>query len=350
MINKLPMNVVWLLTLTFLYGAVLAAIMFLSWHGAERWWFGALNLYLPQAMWLVPGILLTCFALVSAWRWAWVPALCLIFVLGPIMGFSWPMHASPVMPDSKTLCIMTCNAKYGDRDVTPLIDDILRYKPDVVLLQDMQNPLRGPLENFFRDWQVRAFGQYVIASKFPLSEPEVLNISFPRVEHACLRCQLFINGAVVTLYNVHLKTPREGLNAFRSVKKRPAYLPKAIQRFENNVEARLLQAKTLSGYVRQEQGPVILAGDLNSPDASLACAMLRDAGLHDAFAEGGKGYGYTYGHFLLQHRLPWIRVSWMRIDHIMTSSQLHTLRCWPGTAKASDHRPVIAELLLTRPK
>jgi len=350
MVLKLTKKVVWLLTLTCLYGGMLAAITALNRHGADRWLFGAVNLYLPQAIWLIPGILLICFALMFARRWTWLPALCVLWVLGPIMGFSWPMHALPELSGTKSVRIMTCNAKYGKRDVTPLIDDMIRYKPEVVLLQDMLKPLSGPLENFFREWHVRSFGQYVIASKFPLSEPEDPMISFPGEEHNFLRCQININGTVVTLYNVHLKTPREGLNAFRTVRRQPSYLPKAIRRFEANVEARLIQAGTLREYVRQEQGATIVAGDLNSPDASLVCAMLRDANLHDAFDEGGKGYGYTYGHFLLQHRIPWLHVSWMRIDHIFVSSQLHSVQCWAGTAKASDHRPVFAEILLKRSK
>jgi vancomycin resistance protein VanJ len=278
-----------------------------------------------------------------------MPVLCTIWVIGPIMNFSWPDHALRDRSGTIPVRIMTCNAKYGFREVTPLIDDILRYKPDVVLLQDMGKPLSGSLENFFRDWHVRTMGEYVIASKSPLAEPEGLMISFPGEEHTCLRCRINIGGTVVTLYNVHLKTPRQAINAFRKVKRGPAYLSKAMHRFEHNVEARIIQATTLSKFVRQEHGPVIVAGDLNSPDASLACAILRDAGLHDAFAEGGKGYGYTYGHFLLQHRLPWVQVSWMRIDHILMSSQLHATHCWTGTAKASDHRPVIAEILLQRP-
>jgi endonuclease/exonuclease/phosphatase (EEP) superfamily protein YafD len=123
-------------------------------------------------------------------------------------------------------------------------------------------------------------------------------------------------------------------------------LPQAIQLLENNVEARVTQVQALQGYIRQEQGPVIVAGDLNSPDASQVCATLRGVGLHDAFAEGGKGYGYTYGHFLLQHRLPALNVSWIRIDHFMMSSQFQARHCWTGTGDASDHRPVIADLVL----
>lgn len=335
-----------LLSLTIFYGAILAAITVLNWFGADRWWFGALNLYLPQAIWLIPGIFLTCFSLKFARRWILLPVLCVLWVSGPIMGFCWPLHSLPDLPESVAIRVMTCNAKYGKRDIAPLTNDIMWYKPNVVILQDADRSLDGPLANFFREWNVRSFGQYVIASNLPLSEARIRTISFPGENHSCLRCELLIGAAVITMYNVHLETPREGLNAFRAVKLRPSYLSQAVQLFENNVESRLIQARTLSEYISKEQGPVIVAGDLNSPDTSLACSMLRHAGLHDAFAEGGKGYGYTYGHFLLQHRLPWLHFPWMRIDHIMTSTHFQSLRCWVGTAKASEHRPVIADLIL----
>ena len=75
---------------------------------------------------------------------------------------------------------------------------------------------------------------------------------------------------------------------------------------------RVNQAQVLRKILAGEKGPVLVAGDLNSPDASLLGAGLREAGFHDAFAEAGKGYGYSYGHQLLKHRLP-LNLSWMRI-------------------------------------
>jgi endonuclease/exonuclease/phosphatase (EEP) superfamily protein YafD len=126
-------------------------------------------------------------------------------------------------------------------------------------------------------------------------------------------------------------------------------LPRAIERLEDNVEARFSQVREIKELIQQEQGPVIVAGDLNSPEASLVSRTLREAKLHDAFAEAGKGYGYTYGHFLLRNRLPLLNSSWMRIDHIMMSPHLEAQRCWAGPADASEHRPVIADLVLKRP-
>jgi endonuclease/exonuclease/phosphatase family metal-dependent hydrolase len=52
----------------------------------------------------------------------------------------------------------------------------------------------------------------------------------------------------------------------------------------------------------------------------------------------------------LKHRMPTFNVSWMRIDHIMMSSHFQSRDCWTGTGEASDHRPVIADLVLGQTK
>ena len=343
---------IWFLTITYGYGAIIAALTVLNWTGADRWWFGALNLYLPQVIWVIPGVFLIILSLKVARHWVWVPLLCVIWVLGPIMGFNWRLQLLPESANNLSVRVMTWNVKYGGNNELTLLNliyDIDWIRPDIVLLQDAGELLSGRLGDFFRTWNVGSFGQYIIASKFPLDEAEVRWISFPGEKHTCLRSRVHIGDTAITLYNVHFQTPRWGLNPFRIARKRPWYLPKAIQQLENNVEARLTQARIIRELIKQEQGPVIVAGDMNSPDASRVCAALRDAGLHDAFAEGGRGYGYTYGHSLLRHRLPWLRASWMRIDHIMMNSHLMARRCWTGAGNASDHRPVIADLVMQLP-
>ena len=245
---------------------------------------------------------------------------------------------------------MTCNIKYGRRDGSALISDFVQYAPDVVLFQDADRVLNGPFATHIRGWHVRHSGQFVIASRWPLRDVDGPMASLPKDQNYLLRTVLQFGNTPITLYSVHLLTPREGLNAMRVARKQPDRFPEAVQDLEGNVEQRFIQARSVAACVRQEAGAMILAGDLNSPDGSLACGSLREAGLHDAFAEGGRGYGYTYGHFLLRNRIPWLPgVSWMRIDHIMLSRGVRTLRCWTGTGKASDHRPVFADLLVGAP-
>lgn len=343
-------SVFWLLCLTGIYGAILLAITALNWISADRFWLGALNLYLPQVMWTVPGIVLAFLVFRANPVYTWLPLLCVLWVLGPVMGFRWSLDPPGSPAASVKVRVLTWNIKYGKHDLAPLVEEIDRCKPDVVLFQDAVDALNGPLGNYFKNWQVRSHEQFVIASRYPLSQAEVFELpSSSRKREYFLRCRLTVGSAEVSLYNVHLKTPRRSLNALRGARRQPGELPEAVQSFDRNVRTRLLQATSLQEHLSREQGPVIMAGDLNAPDSSLICATLRDAGLHDAFAERGKGYGSTYGHFLFKHRLPWLKVSWMRIDHIMVSSGIVTRRCWAGSAEASDHRPVIADLILRHP-
>jgi len=341
---------VWLLALIFAYLALLAALTVLNRLGADRWWLGALNLYLPQALWAAPGLFLAIVSLKVARRWTWVALLGVVWVVGPLMGYCWQLPVVRKSAGSLPLRVMTWNVKYGSHDTlahAAIIYDIDWNNPTVVLLQDAGGLLDGPLGKYFSKWDVRSYGQYIIASRLPLGELQVRRISFPGEEHTCVRTQVQIGETAVALYDVHFQTPRWGLNALREARRKPWRLPKAVQQLERNMEARLAQVRALREYIRQEQGPVIIAGDLNSPGVSRVCTTLRDADLHGAFEEGGNGYGYTYGHFLLQHRVPALNFSWVRIDHIMLSSQLRSLNCWTGTGKASDHRPVIADLVLS---
>ena len=339
----------WLLCLTGIYLVLLVAVTILNWSGADRFWLGALNLYLPQAMWAVPGIMLTFFIFKADRFWAWLPLLCLAWVLGPIMGCHWSRQPVQIAADPVTVRVMTWNIKYGSYDLAPLMEEITRCKPDVVLFQDAVGSMNEQLGNYFKAWQVRHHGQFVIASRYPLSEAEVHPLPASGEGQEYLRCQLRIGPTLVSLYNVHFRTPRWSLNAFRTARKEPEYLPQAIQSFDHNITTRLSQARSVADALSREKGPVILTGDLNAPDASLVCSILREAGMHDAFAQRGRGYGFTYGHFLFKHRLPWLKISWMRIDHIMMNGHFNTERCWAGSSQASDHRPVIADLVLQGP-
>lgn len=338
--------VTWPLYLTAIYAILLVAITVLNWTSADRFWLGALNLYLPQVMWAVPGMVLVCMVFKADPSRSWLPLLCVLWVLGPVMGYRWSPGAAEPPSAGSGLRVMTWNIKYGSRRGAPLMEEIARCRPDVVLLQDAGGSA-GPLRAYFKNWQVRSHGQYVIASRYPLSEAEVHEMpSSGRSRDSFLHCRMRVGPTTVSLYNVHLKTPRRSLNAFRTARRKPWDLPKAVRTLQENVKLRLVQAASLPAYLSREEGPVIVSGDLNAPDESLVCATLRNAGLRDVFAESGRGYGYTYGHFLFKHRLPWLRVSWMRIDHIMVSSGVGTRRCWAGTGNASDHRPVIADLIL----
>lgn len=105
---------------------------------------------------------------------------------------------------------------------------------------------------------------------------------------------------------------------------------------------RLTQAELLANELAAGVGPMIVAGDFNAPEKSAVVGALLAAGLRDAFSSAGVSYGYTWGHAL---RL-WI--SFFRIDHILVSPTLGVRDCFIGGKEGSEHRPVIADLLLKK--
>lgn len=340
----------WLLTLNGLYLALLLAILLLNLTGPDRYWVGTLNLYLPQVMWAVPGVVLLCLAFRVSRVGALVPLLGLLLVLGPVMGYRLHRSSAAAAPPGATIRVLTWNIKYGKHDLKPLIAELESSRPDVVLFQDAVAAAKGPLRDYFRNWDVRSAGQYLIASRYPLSRAELVEFpDYDRRKQSFLRCIVRVGDVDVALYDVHFKTPRRSLNAFKDAKRGAWYIPRAVERLKRNLATRVEQAEVVAVRVAEENGAVIVAGDLNSAGSSTVCETLRGAGLRDCFDENGSGYGYTYGQMLLRHRLPWVRFSWMRIDHIMVSSDLVVRSCRTGTGKASDHRPVMADVTVMRP-
>lgn len=325
--------VVPLFAVNFLYVALVLTLLISNAVGPENWWLGSLNLYLPQWLWAIPGVLLLPLTLALARKWVWLPLAALLCVLGPIMGFCWDHLLPGTAPRlaGTRLRVMTYNVKWDSRNEAAIRDDIRKYHPDVLQLQDSTGVMRGALGRDLAGWNVRISDQYIIASRLPLPEIEWRDISFPGSLRHCVRCTIPLGTRSVTIYNVHLLSPRTGLVSVRH---------RVVGGLVWNADSRLLESNTLADYLRREPGPTLLTGDLNAPMQSLVCRHLCEAGLRDAFSEAGTGYGYSYGSYTRVGR------PYVRIDHIMASRQWQVQHCWVGNSLGSDHCPVIADLVL----
>lgn len=319
------------------YLLALWTLAFFNAQGAEGWWLGSLNLYLPQWVWALPGGIILLLTLGFARRWAWVPLGALLWVFGPLMGlcWHWGLPAAPDAAPGSTagtrLRVMTYNVKGGSRDAAAIVRDIQAFHPDLIQMQDSYGVMNGAVGQALAGWNVRADGQYLVASPGPFSELESRDLSFAGSQHHCVRYRLRVGSTDVTVYDVHLLSPREGLVSARH---------RRVGGLMENAGDRLQEAGRLAEYVQAEPGPTLLTGDLNAPTQSLVCRRLSEAGLRDAFSEAGYGYGYTYGGYTR------VGSPYVRIDHIMASPVWRIERCWVGNAAGSDHCPVIADLVL----
>jgi endonuclease/exonuclease/phosphatase family metal-dependent hydrolase len=309
----------------------------------ESWPDLSLLQYLPLQALLAPAVALALamWPLGGRWRWAaWLPTL---LVLVPIMGLSMG-HADE---GSERVRFMTYNVKSflaagKPGGVKRLATEIWQADPDIVVMQDAGNVPNWQAQGsddyklMVGDRQVETFGQYVVASRYPLSNCVPGMMPYEDHVHTFFHCQVDVHGRKLTLITVHFNTPRDGLNATRHQGR------KGLSAWKANMGERLYQSSFLAEFVRRVKGPCIVAGDLNAPERSRVVQNLLTRGMRDAYSASTWGWGYTHGHSLSKL---W---SFLRIDHILVSEDIGVLRAWTGGKEASEHRPVIADLVLMR--
>ncbi|MEQ1686861.1 MAG: endonuclease/exonuclease/phosphatase family protein [Burkholderiaceae bacterium] len=309
---------------------------------AQAWWI-ELARYAPYPVYLLAAGLALLTSLWLKWAWRAAVLLALALVASVIMGFVWGN------PDkgSQRLRVMTYNIKSYLADERPesysrIAWEVLENDPDILVLQDAQRLIDAkgampePVRKMLDGRTVHVYGQYVVASRYTMRDCGPGKISFRGRTHTFVRCVVTAHSVDIDLFTAHFLSPREGLNATR-------YEGAAgLDDWQQNFEDRMTQARALAEVVASSRRPVIVAGDLNAPEGSPVVGALLDAGLRDAFSSAARGFGYTHGHALRPG------ISFLRIDHILVSPTLGVLDCFVGSKDGSEHRPVVADLLLKR--
>lgn len=322
--------------------ALAAALLALAFQFAdESAWWAELARYVPYPVYLLPALAAACASVLLGWRWRCLGLATLALVLGPVMGLKLGLGES----GTGRLRVMSYNIKDYVALKRPggfaaLAWEIALHDADIVVMQDADNvaelyrddPKR--LAGMFGARQVVSSGQFLIASRLPLRNCRDGDVSFPGERHHYQRCMVAAAGKEFELFNVHLLTPRAGLNATRHERLG------GIDEWQENVASRMFQARVLARDAAAVRHPVLLMGDLNAPEHSPVVRALLGAGLRSAWATAGAGYGYTHGHSLRPH------ISFARIDHVLAGPGFAIAGAQVGGKDASEHRPVIADLWL----
>jgi vancomycin resistance protein VanJ len=316
----------WLLYLSLLYLAVVLGLWALLAAAADRWWLGTVILFSPRWIWGLPLVILVPAALWRQRRSLWLLVPAALIVTGPLMGLclSWQATADEA-PAGRKLRVLSCNVHYKALDKLTLGPLLAETRPDVVALQAAL--FREWAATFDPgEWHTERKGEFLLASRFPIGEVE----AFPDTESPCrqaiVRYRLETPAGDVEFFNLHLATPREGLEAVING------LWEGADELQANSDLRRRQSAAARQWVSLFPGPVLIAGDFNTPpDSTVYREYWSD--FTNAFSQAGCGWGNT--HFT--------RRTGVRIDHQLAGPGWTCRRCWVGPDIGSEHRPVIAD-------
>jgi endonuclease/exonuclease/phosphatase family metal-dependent hydrolase len=235
--------------------------------------------------------------------------------------------------------VLTFNAYRGGVGVAPLSRLIQAERPDVLCLQevgpgprDRRRGWRDLRQDLPAGWRLARRGELAIATRLPVTAAAWVPLSrrVPSDRHHdrdALRMTVHAAGRSIEIVTAHLSVPTApwllrskvgGFGHWRSLK-----------RLREEQTASLLTA------LRSLREPLILAGDLNSTPGCRAHDQLT-ARRVDAFAAAGWGWGFTF---------PASRPL-LRLDYILADPRLLVAACRVVRTTLSDHRPLIAEILL----
>jgi endonuclease/exonuclease/phosphatase family metal-dependent hydrolase len=244
-----------------------------------------------------------------------------VLLSSALSGLGLPLRVGPAAGALPTLRIFSANVYDANPDVGRIAEEILAAAPDLVALQEVDPDgaasLRrsGDFAHFPHTVSEIRRGASGIAlwSRFPLADAEVQEVQGMPL----IRATIVLGGRRLRLYTVHMVAPL------------------ASDRVRWRAQLRWL-AQALS----DERGPLVVAGDFNATRYHPSFRRLLSDRLGDAHERRGRGWAATWP------RDRWPLPPLMRLDHILVSPGIGVRAIREGRGQGSDHRPIIADLVL----
>ena len=304
--------------------AVLAAVGLLWWSG-DRWWPGTVLLFGPRWTLGLPAVLLLPAIVFLDRRLLWPLGVGLALYVVPLLGFR---ASIPNMERPDDLIILTANVAGGGGMDEPVTDFVARSGADLIAVQECPHRIRRRSGRLDVDgYQSHSHMSLCFWSRFPFRVGGTTGMTAvpDSTTGMAVRYEVALgSGDTVSVTNLHLPTPRAGLEHVRRGR-----LREGAAELERSRELRIRAAQDAQRVADQGGPHRIVLGDFNAPPESRI--QRRYWGDYsDAFARAGLGFGFTRYN-------GWIRA---RIDHVLLSGGLEAVSAVVGEDVGSDHRPV----------
>jgi vancomycin resistance protein VanJ len=319
----------WLPALAWLNLLALVLIWLAEQRVAERHWFTTGLTYMPQQGFALPCLFLLVWAAVRGHRTALLVSIAsAAFFTITFLGFVWappapPGHGAPVR-------VMTYNVHHAAAGAAGIAAAVRAEKPDILCLQEAsaglgQAEVVPRLAPLLPEYTFVRHEELAIGSRLPLIRREILPTL--RDRRPALVAVYEVGGRRFTVVNVHFATAGGADSVITGRRGRRSYL-------RQTAAIRRRQTDALRRLESETRGPTLICGDFNTPPRGLVYRGLRGL-FTDAFEAAGRGFGWTY-----PSRFPVLR-----IDYVWLREAVAT-RAWVPEVRASDHRPVVADVVL----
>lgn len=269
------------------------------------------------------GLVLLIIAAIASYARRWrltasvVPLL--VITIGPTCRDFLP-KAKPTI-QGEHVKVMSVNLLMINQNTGPIIEEIKRANPEVLLLQEYTDHWHEALQSAIgKEYPHTAFERRddsfgtAVYSRRPFEGPVQMSVPLGQGGEPQVRAVIRVNDRPVAFYNIHLLPPWG---------------------MEYTIENRREFADLLK-VLSAERLPLVLAGDFNFTESTPNASELERLGLREAHRLGGWGRGTTWP---VNSFFRWIPS--LRLDHVYLSKELTCSMCRTGIGVGSDHRPVI---------
>ena len=253
----------------------------------------------------------------------WISGIVLILFILNYVTESIPISFSSGASAISDISVLCYNVRSsGDdyqKDQIGIANDIIAESPDVAFLCEFNRSVskgldsimtrRGGYKSYYRSGS-----NCIIYSKFDIDNIAGIDTETSKGKKALNNSvRLITPKETITIMGCHLSSSRKDFWGGRSYRAR--------------------EADTIYKACMKEKRPLIVMGDMNDISGSYPINRIKDAGLKDAWWEGGCGYGATFHGNVLR----------LRIDHILYDyNGLELVDVKVLESNLSDHNALIA--------
>lgn len=335
---------------------VVVLIWFLRTFVAQAHFFVAPLTYVPQIL-IGPALLLLA---IPGWWWG---KRLLMLCSGTAIAFQVSLIGWPASKEGGATgaSLRVAFVNRGDLDRLKWDEWIGKQHPDLIGLTDLRGkdglglgiglPVVAGLPYLMR------IGEHALASRYPFKGSQVIRPELPpggpvRMQYLpAARFEVDAPGGLMAVYVVHVRSPRDALSKYRSLKMWqwtllgvPAHVSPSVT-IDYYWKEQKVVVEGLLKRIEGESLPTIVLGDWNLPDCGPRYRRLTRQ-LQDAHQVAGDGLGYTFPGDIME----WAALGqpWMRIDYVLTDVRHWIVReCQVQSgseAALSQHRGLIVAL------